>query len=277
VNDPVLRSQLTEFLREDDFNRNLFYQNSLPHDLVEGQLKIKSSGVLSGLPIFREVFRLIDPHAVIPEEILEWEGKKVDPFEIKFSLPFSTALAGERLALNLLQRMSAISTFTSGLVEKAAPKGIKILDTRKTTPGLRGFEKYAVRQGGGFNHRFGQTDLWMIKDNHKNFFGGLKPAFEFFREKQTAYNFILAEIHDEKEFELAKELGISFVMLDNFSPEQIKKVIDSKPEGMHVELSGGITLETIDNFLIEGVDAISVGSLTYAAPAFDASFKYYRP
>ena len=191
---------------------------------------------------------------------------------ITFLLPFSIALTGERIALNLLQRASAVSTFTQKFTELAKPHNVRILDTRKTTPGLRSLEKYAVRVGGGYNHRFSQADVWMIKDNHKTFFGGLKPAWEYFQNLQTHYQGIVVEIHSLEELKLASELGVKHVMLDNFSVADIKTAIDMK-KNMTVEISGGVTLENCQQYFVKGVDAISIGALTHSAPHVDLSMK----
>lgn len=270
-----IHKMIENFFLEDDLGRNQFYMQSLPDDLVNCELKIKSDLVLSGLPYFKESFAYL---GFTPQlNIEEWEGRHCKKGEsIKFTLPFSVALTGERIALNLLQKASSISTFTNKFVQKAKVNGIAILDTRKTTPGLRALEKYAVRQGGGFNHRLGQTDIWMVKDNHKDFFGGLKPAVDFFKKMQGFYNNIVVEVHNEAEFNECIELGIRHVMLDNFSPDSIREILKGRPETMSIEVSGGISLDSIDWYLIEGVDAISIGSLTYGAPPVDLSLKYQR-
>ncbi len=274
-----LQSQIHAWLSEDDLNRNSFYIKSLPNHLVELSLKIKSDLIISGADYFISTFEALGVKGEMFSQLAELEGKKISAGEVivfKQSIPFSIALTAERLALNLLQHASSISTWTQLFVEKAQPFGIKILDTRKTTPGLRSIEKYAVRVGGGFNHRFGQTDLWMIKDNHKTCLGGLKGAFDFFKAQGVFYQEIVAEIHDLNEMKEAIDLGIRHLMLDNFSVEQIKEAIKMKPQGTTLEVSGGIRLSTLDQFLIEGIDAISIGALTYSAPRVDLSLKY-RP
>ena len=273
-----LRKDVARYFEEDDLPRNLFYLEKLPEDKVSCRLHIKSDLVLSGLPWFQGVFEYLDEKGFASEALKSFEGKSFTKGEVLElgELPFSKALTGERIALNLLQRASNISTYTKSYVEKAEKYGIKILDTRKTTPGLRSLEKYAVRMGGGHNHRLGQTDMWMIKDNHKTFFGGVKEAMEFFKSMGTFYTPIELEVHNLKEFHEAKALGVHHVMLDNFDPEDIKTAIKEKAQGMTLEVSGGITLENLENYLIEGLDAISVGSLTYAAPAVDISFKFKR-
>jgi nicotinate-nucleotide pyrophosphorylase (carboxylating) len=194
--------------------------------------------------------------------------------EFPEAVPFNVAVTGERLALNLLQHASSISTWTQKHVEKASSKKIKLLDTRKTTPGLRSLEKYAVRVGGGFNHRLGQTDSWMIKDNHKSSLGGLEGALKFFLDQGAFYNNIIAEIHDIEELKKAQDLGLTHLMLDNFSPDKISEAIKLKKNGVSFEVSGGVNLENLERYLIDGVDAISMGSLIYSAPRVDISLKF---
>lgn len=269
---------MAHFFSEDDLQRNHSYISALPEDRVKCSLKIKDDLTLAGLPYFVEAFNYLGAELDY-KKFKEFEGlsfSKEDKFEIKFDLPFSLALTGERIALNLLQRSSSIATFAKKFSDQATPKGIKILDTRKTTPGLRGLEKYATRLGGCFNHRLGQSDMWMVKDNHKSFFGGVKEAVEFFRNMNGFYTPIEVEIHDLNELKEAFDLGVKHLMLDNFSPDDIREAIKVKPSGVTFEASGGITLETIESYLIEGLDAISIGSITYGAPSVDLSLKYER-
>lgn len=271
-----VRQDLERFLLEDDLGRNLFYTQALPEKKVHCSIYFKSDLVIAGLPWFFETFALLGGQ--VPSELVtQFEGKKVkaqDKVKIDFDLPFGVALTGERVALNLLQQASSIATYTSTFVEKAKAKGVAILDTRKTTPGLRSFEKYAVRVGGGNNHRLGQTDTWMVKDNHKYYFGGLRQAVEFFNSMQVFYNSMVVEIHDLEELKEAIQLGVQHVMLDNFTPDRIREAVKMKPTNMTYEVSGGVRLETLDSFLIEGVDAISIGAITYDAPHVDISLKY---
>ena len=268
---------IQRFYSEDDLSRNAFYQESLPKDLVKCSLKIKSDLIISGMPWFEASFQYLDDSFNLSDELKELEGKTLkngDVFE--FDLPFNVALNGERIALNLLSHGSAIATYTNEFVKKASVKNIQIIDTRKTTPGLRSLEKYSVRMGGGQNHRLGQTDLWMVKDNHKTFFGGLKEAVDFFKTVGSFYNETEVEIHDLDELSQALELGVRHLMLDNFSPDQIREAVKLKKSGVTYEVSGGINLDTIENYLIDGVDAISVGRITYGAPPVDMSLKYER-
>jgi nicotinate-nucleotide pyrophosphorylase (carboxylating) len=279
----LLNTSLNQFLsvkfEEDDLTRNLSYMQTLPGDLVECQLKVKSDLVLSGTKVFANSFNYLLNNCVDENILMEHEGKFLsgsDQHVFKFKLPFNVALTGERIALNLLHRSCSVSTLTKIFVDLADPFGIAILDTRKTTPGLRSLEKAAVVTGGGKNHRLGQTDMWMIKDNHKKFFGGLKQAVEYFYSVGGFYTPLLAEIHDLQELQQAIELNIKHVMLDNFSPDDVKQAIDLKPDQMTYEVSGGMTLETITPYLIPGVDAISVGSLTSFPERVDLSLKMDR-
>lgn len=274
----ALKSDLEHFFAEDDLSRNFLYTKSLPNDEVQCSLYFKDDMTISGLPYFVETFNFLGAN-LNWKDFEKFEGKEVkkEPREsIQFKLPFSIALTGERIALNLLQHASSISTETKKFVEKAKNKNITILDTRKTTPGLRSLEKYAVNIGGGCNHRLGQSDVWMVKDNHKSFFGGLEEAVDFFKSMHGFYTPIEVEIHDLKELGEAIKLNIRHVMLDNFTPEQIKEAVKIKPQGMTFEVSGGVRLHTIDNYLIDGVDAISIGAITYDAPSIDVSLKYQR-
>ena len=272
-------TQIKSWLEEDDLLRNFYYQQNLPKIPVQGVIKIKTPLKLAGTPFFAQVFQVLGVHENLFSDLLKQEGKmfqKGDEIQLNGVMSFAQAVNGERLALNLMTHATSIATFTSKFVDKAQNYNIKILDTRKTTPGLRAIEKYAVRVGGGFNHRFGQTDSWMIKDNHKTSLGGLKGAWEFFKNQGAYYNNTVVEIHSIDELIEAKGLGIEHVMLDNFSVENIKKAIELKQTGMTYEVSGGVRLETLENFLIPGVDAISVGALTNAAPRADISFKFHQ-
>ncbi len=264
---------VSSYFKEDDFFTNFKYISSLPQDEVNCVLNIKQDMMLAGLPFFTETFRYLGECQF--GDLEESEGKFFEKgAKFKFKLPFSVALTGERIALNLLQKASAIATYTKQFVDMASGSDIKILDTRKTTPGHRAIEKYAVNIGGGHNHRFGQMDCWMIKDNHKSFFGGLKQAVDYFKGLKTFYTPLIVEIHDMEELKEAIELGVRHVMLDNFEPQAIKSAVELKPEGTTYEVSGGINLENLENYLVSGVDAISSGSLTYNAPHVDISLKY---
>lgn len=272
----ALLNDVRTWLEEDDLTRNVYYIKSLPDHQVELSLKIKSDLILAGSDYFLAVFAALGFSSPELQKISSFEGKRISKGEVinLGSAPFGIALSSERLALNLLAHASSIATWTNVFAEKTKASGIKILDTRKTTPGLRALEKYAVRVGGGDNHRFGQGDVWMIKDNHKTSLGGLKKAYEFFISQGTFYNSMVVEIHSIEELKEAIDLGIRHVMLDNFSPDKIKEAVSLKPADMTYEASGGIRLENIDQYLIRGLDAISMGAITNAAPRVDISLKF---
>lgn len=270
----ILRDEVKVFLHEDDLARHALSIGALSSEPVKCQLKIKSDLVLAGTPWFKATFNCLG--AQLSADFLNnLEGKNINQGEIiTFTLPFAVALTGERVALNLLARASSVATYTKKFVDKVHGSGVKILDTRKTTPGLRALEKYAVVKGGGHNHRYGPSDMWMVKDNHKTFFGGVVPAVKHFRNLGASYTPIEVEVHDLKELEEVLKLGIKHVMLDNFSPDEVKQALKVKEDGVTYEVSGGITLNTIAGYIIEGVDAISIGLLTYGAPPVDISLKY---
>ena len=276
-----IQAQVQTFLQEDDLGRQISSLTSLPEEPVQVFLNIKSDLCLVGSPWFKEVFQTLGAKDFNPQKLLQEEGrwqKKGCQLDLGH-LPFAHALTGERVALNLLQRASSIATQTHQLVQKARPFGIALLDTRKTTPGLRNLEKYAVYQGGGHNHRLGPTDAWMVKDNHKAFFGGLTQAVEFFRRQRGFYTPLIVEVHSLRELHEAYSLEIKHVLLDNFSPQEVREAVQNRPPDSQItfEVSGGIKAHNIEDYLIEGIQAISLGALTYAPPPVDLSLLIQRP
>lgn len=273
----TLKDTIKAYLEEDGCKQDLRYFTSLPTTPSQATLFIKSDLILSGLPFFLAVFEELTPLSLEWKKLLQYEGKafqKGSKIEFPGTLPWNVLITAERVALNLLQRSSAIATMTSALVEKTRPHNIKILDTRKTTPGLRYLEKYSVLQGGGYNHRYSQTDGWMIKDNHKTHFGSLTRAVEFFVGQRQFYKPIIVEIHSIEELKEAVALNLSHLLLDNFTTEMIKEAVKIKKPGMTYEISGGIRPENIDTFCIPGVDALSVGVLTQFPNSVDISLKF---
>jgi len=267
------QGEYARFFSEDDLNGNAYYLKNLPDQNVTCVLKIKSDVFLTGLPYFVGAFNYLGAQ-LDEKKFAEHEGKFfVKGQKIEFTLPFNIALSGERVALNLLQQATRVSTFTKKFVELASSTSVKILDTRKTTPGLRSLEKYAVRMAGAHNHRFSQADAWMIKDNHKAFFGGLEAAWNYFQSMQTFYQNTIVEIHSLEELGLAMDLNIKHIMLDNFTPDELIKAVSIKKAGVTFEVSGGVNLDNIEHYLISGIDAISVGALTHSAPHVDLSMK----
>jgi nicotinate-nucleotide pyrophosphorylase (carboxylating) len=234
----------------------------------------KQNGILCGIDFARIVFMELDPY--IDFQIKIQDGTPISPGETLATILGSaaTCLKGERTALNILQHLSGIATLTHDFV-KASEGHIKIFDTRKTLPGLRVIEKYAVHTGGGYNHRFGLSDMVLIKDNHIEIAGGITPAVKAIR-KESSKVFIEIEVQTLRDLEEALSLKVDRIMLDNMSVAQISdavRTIRACPHATEIEVSGGITIEDIPQIAATGVDLVSVGALTHSARAVDISMK----
>lgn len=239
----------------------------------EAVLIAREELVLAGLPVFKMVFMEISNQ--IEFEDYFKEGDLV-PHDKKICLlkgPLSPILKAERVALNLLQRMSGIATLTRQYVNRVEPYKARIIDTRKTAPGLRWMDKYAVRLGGGFNHRFGLFDGILIKDNHIAAAGSIKNAIESAKSKAPHTLKIEVEVEDLAGVEEAIKAGADIIMLDNMDPGQMKKAVSFIDGRAIVEASGGISLDTVSDVAESGVDLISVGALTHSAKASDLSLE----
>ncbi len=253
-------------------------RSTVPKDIQgSAKLLVKETGIIAGVDIALKIFTRIDPS--LKTKIFIQDGAAVKPGDVVFHVHGSThtILQAERLALNFMQRMSGIATNTNRYVEKLAGLKTKVLDTRKTTPGLRVVEKMAVKIGGGENHRFGLYDMILVKDNHIDFAGGIKKAIEKIQTYLVEYGKkIPVEIEVRNMQELEEVLNAGFVdrvMLDNFTPEQTKKAVEFINGRMEVESSGGINLETIRSYAECGVDFVSVGELTHQIRSIDLSLK----
>jgi nicotinate-nucleotide pyrophosphorylase (carboxylating) len=234
----------------------------------KGRIVMREEGVVAGLPLASMTFRLLDTR--INFHPLASDGERL-PAASEIAVVEGlvlTILEGERTALNFLQRLSGIATFTSHFVAAAAPYGAVILDTRKTTPGLRGLEKYAVRAGGGKNHRFGLYDAILIKDNHIAAVGGTGKAVELARAAASG-EAIEVEVQRLQDLEEAIQAGADVIMLDNMSPGEVREAVLSARGRVKLEASGGIDLENVAAYAETGVDFISVGALTHSARALD--------
>jgi len=243
----------------------------------KAKLFIKDNGILAGIDIAEKVFFKVDPELKL--SILLRDGAKIKNGDIAFYVEGSSAsiLSAERLVLNFMQRMSGIATATNELVLLIKGTKAKILDTRKTTPLLREFEKMAVRIGGGYNHRMGLYDMIMIKDNHIDFAGGIEKAINAVRKylKNKSKNLkieIEARTIDDVN-EIMKIGGIQRIMLDNFTPEKLKEAIGLIGNRFETEASGGINKENILSYAKTGVDYISVGAITHHIKSLDMSLK----
>lgn len=241
------------------------------------RLLIKADGVLAGMDLARSIVQRFDPELNL-RPFLE-DGARVNVGDVAFTLmgPARSILTIERLVLNFMQRMSGIATLTHRYVEAVEGTGCRVLDTRKTTPGMRALEKWAVRIGGGHNHRNGLYDMIMIKDNHADFAGGIPQAIAAAHAYLTMKGMDLpieVETRNMKEVEQVLVTGgVDRIMLDNFTPEQLKVAVDRIGGRYETEASGGINLSTIRSYAVTGVDMISVGALTHSVPSLDLSLK----
>ncbi|HNZ89264.1 MAG TPA: carboxylating nicotinate-nucleotide diphosphorylase [Candidatus Cloacimonas acidaminovorans] len=233
----------------------------------------KEEGVLAGVDVARLVFRMVDPELKIV--LYNKDGDKIMPNEEIMRLEGrpSSILQGERTALNFLQRLSGIATKTAKFVSLLEGTNVKLLDTRKTTPLLRSLEKYAVRVGGGYNHRFGLFDMVLIKENHIRACGSITEAVNRISKHNTSYK-IEVEVTNLKEVDEAAKAKVDRVMLDNMTPAQIRKAVKKYKDILEFEVSGGITEENIRSFAETGVQFISSGALTHSYKSLDISLLF---
>lgn len=240
-------------------------------------LLIKEEGVLAGIDVARRVFERFDPKLKV--EVLIEDGTPVKPGDVAMVVSGSTRslLQTERLMLNIMQRMSGIATMTRRYVQRLEGTNCHVLDTRKTTPGMRMLEKEAVRIGGGMNHRIGLFDMILLKDNHVDFAGGITQAIDrchaYLAEKGLKLK-IEIEVRNFRELnEVLQHGGVDRVMLDNFAVDDTRRAVELINHRMEVESSGGITFDTLREYALTGVDFISVGALTHSVKGLDMSFK----
>lgn len=283
LSDEVIELLLRRALREDLGEGDVTTLCAVPEGArATARLVAKSHGRIAGLEIFAQVFRVLDPG-------VSWkpEAKDGDPCEPKQVMGVLAGearalLSGERTALNLVQRMSGIATTTARFVEAAG--SLRVLDTRKTNPGLRPFDKYAVRAGGGESHRYGLFDEAMVKNNHVDLAGRpLEQVVRDLREHGGPSLVITSEARDEAEAEAGVRGGADIVLLDNMTPEriaalapQLRALAETRGRAVELEASGGISHATIESFISCGVDRVSIGALTHSAPSLDLSL-YLSP
>jgi nicotinate-nucleotide pyrophosphorylase (carboxylating) len=268
----ILRLALEEDIGHGDVTTTL----TIPEDQrAKALLVAKGDFVLAGLPFAADVFHILDPATEF--RIFHDEGAKIAKGAIIAEIAGNTRalLSCERVGLNILQRLCGIATLTNVFVEKVKRTGVRIVDTRKTTPGLRFMEKYAVRIGGGSNHRFGLFDGILIKDNHIEAAGNIASAVSAARQAHHLSK-IEVEIENLKELKEALKAGADVVMLDNMPVEDMKEAVKLAKGKALIEASGNMTLERIRAVAETGVDLISVGALTHSAPAADISMKIVK-
>lgn len=240
-------------------------------------LLVKDHGILAGLELAQAICARSDQALHLRPLLLD--GARIAPGDIAFTLqgPTRSILLVERVLLNFMQRLSGIATLTRRFVDAVEGTGCRVLDTRKTTPGLRAMEKWAVRIGGGMNHRMGLYDMMMIKDNHADFAGGIAMAIQRAMAYQREHDLALpieVETRNLKEVEQVLATGgIQRIMLDNFTTQDLRKAVDLIHGRFETEASGGITLATARSYAECGVDFISVGALTHSVPSLDLSLK----
>lgn len=273
MNTIKLQQMLQQFFVEDIGERDVTSETIFPSNKrAIGVFLVKEDGVFSGGNVIISGYRLLDPSIDIT--LYKQDGEQVKKGDIvaKVSGSIAPLLTGERVILNLIQRMSGIATLTHRAVTVLNSRHTRICDTRKTTPGLRMLEKYAVTCGGGYNHRFGLYDAVMIKDNHIAFCGSITKAVQAVRDKLGHMVKIEVETETKEQVIEAVEAGADVIMFDNRTPEEVKEFVQLVPSSIITEASGGITLENLAQYGDTGVDYISLGFLTHSAKALDISF-----
>ena len=272
--DPWILSALKEDITSEDVSTN----SVMPHPQAgEVDLICKEDGIICGLQVFERVFTLLDEKTTV--EFLVQDGAEVHKGQLmaKVHGDIRTLLCGERTALNYLQRMSGIATYTHSVAELLKGTGIKLLDTRKTTPNNRIFEKYAVRIGGGNNHRYNISDGVLLKDNHIGAAGGVKEAIAAAKEYAPFVRKIEVEVESLDMVKEAVEAGADIIMLDNMDTDALKEAIAYIDGRAEIEVSGNVTKENIARLTGLGVDYVSSGALTHSAPILDISLKNLHP
>ena len=265
---------ILEALKEDISSEDVT-TNSVMKDYVKGEVELicKQDGIIAGLEVYRRVFELLD--ADTKTELYCKDGDEVKNGQLmgKVTGDIRVLLSGERVALNYLQRMSGIATYTRQVAKLLEGSNVTLLDTRKTTPNCRVFEKYAVRVGGGHNHRYNPSDGVLLKDNHIGAAGSVAKAVKMAKAYAPFVRKIEIEVETLDQVKEAVEAGADIIMLDNMSPEMMKEAVDFIAGRAQTECSGNITKENIKKILETGVDFVSSGALTHSAPILDISMK----
>lgn len=272
--DELIKMALKEDISNEDVSTNAVLK-----DFKRGKAELicKQDGVICGLPVFERVFKILDENIHI--KFLVKEGEKVHKSQhiAEITGDMRVILQGERTALNYLQRMSGVATYTSQVAELLKGGKTKLLDTRKTTPNMRIFEKYAVKVGGGNNHRYNLSDGVLLKDNHIGAAGGIKNAIKAAKEYSSFVRKIEIEVETLEGVKEAVEAGADIIMLDNMSVEDMTAAVKYIGGRALTECSGNVTKENIGNILATGVDFVSSGALTHSASILDLSLKNLHP
>ena len=268
--DHLLLQALQEDITSEDVTTNAVMPTAKPG---QADLLCKQDGILAGIDIFRRVFELLDETVQVKAFFKDGDAVKKGDRLAVVTGDMRVILSGERTALNYLQRMSGIATYTHSVAKLLKGSKTKLLDTRKTTPNMRIFEKYAVRVGGGCNHRYNLSDGVLIKDNHIGAAGGVKEAVRMAKEYAPFVRKIEIEVENLDMLREALEAGADIIMLDNMTPEQMRQAVQIVDGRAQTECSGNITKENIAKILDIGVDFVSSGALTHSAPILDVSLK----
>ena len=272
--DPFILSALKEDITSEDVTTNSVMPTSTPGEV---DLICKEDGIICGLDVFARVFELLDEKTEITFFVKDGDEVKAGQQMAKVRGDIRVLLSGERTALNYLQRMSGVATYTHAIAKLLEGTGIQLLDTRKTTPNNRIFEKYAVRVGGGHNHRYNLTDGVLLKDNHIGAAGGVKEAIQMAKAYAPFVRKIEVEVENLEMVKEAVEAGADIIMLDNMTPEVMKEAITIIDGRAEIEISGNVTKENIERIKGLGVDYVSSGALTHSAPIMDISLKNLHP
>ena len=272
--DQLIKMALAEDITSEDVSTNAIIKGYMRGNV---QLICKQEGVVCGLGVFARTFELLDPATEV--KLFAADGDVVHRGQLlgEVTGDIRVLLSGERTALNFLQRMSGIATYTRRVADLLKGSKTRLLDTRKTTPNMRIFEKYAVRVGGGYNHRYNLSDGILLKDNHIGAAGSVKRAVELARGYAPFVRKIEVEVENLDMCREAVEAGADIIMLDNMSPADMKRAVEMIDGRALTECSGNVTAENIQNIIDTGVDYVSSGALTHSAPILDLSLKNLRP
>ena len=268
--DDLILNALKEDITSEDISTNSVMRH---YQLGEVELICKEDGVIAGLDVFKRVFELLDDKTEVTFTCQDGDTVKNGQKLGVIRGDIRVLLSAERTALNYLQRMSGIATYTRTVADLLKGSKTKLLDTRKTTPGMRIFEKYAVKVGGGYNHRYNLSDGILLKDNHIGAAGGVKQAVDMAKEYAPFVRKIEIEVENLDMFKTALEAGADIIMLDNMSIEDMKEAVRLANKKAQIECSGNITKENIEKLVDIGVDYISSGALTHSSPILDLSLK----
>ena len=274
VADKLIMQALEEDITSEDISTNAVMQKE---QMGEVDLICKEDGVIAGLWVFERVFTLLDPNVTVSLSVKDGDEVKKGQKMGTVAGDIRVLLSGERTALNYLQRMSGIATYTRSVAKLLEGSKTKLLDTRKTTPNMRIFEKYAVRAGGGYNHRYNLSDGVLLKDNHIGAAGSVRKAVEMAREYAPFVRKIEIETENLDMVREAVEAGADIIMLDNMSPEMMRDAVAYIDGRAKTEWSGNVTKENVAQLAAVGVDYISSGALTHSAPILDISLKNLHP